>query len=401
MIAADRVLRMFQHEMRMVVGNGRLLLAIVGLPIALTLVANLTFNPAPPPPDRLAVQDLDQSTLSQKVAQQLFKWKGLTTQALTSDADPAAFVSAHPDTVAVVLPKGLEASVLAGSAAPLQTFVNRRGRAQDGVATTAVSNAGVEISGVATAVEAARLQAARTRSNEDAAAQRAEKDALTKFQIGRTRNQTTFLGSASPATTLNRQEQFATVTAMSLLELVALLLAFSMASEHENQRLRRLLWSRLSLVDVIVARALTAWVWLVVAMVAVLAISIGFGMSIGPSAPLLAVATLVVTLAVSGYAVLIMGVGYAARQIFQTIGAILTVGVGAVGGSLLGTQTLPGGLAAVGKITPNAWGTQVYRAVLLHEGAGAVLQPLAVLVGLALVQAAIGAWLIRRAIRSV
>lgn len=70
-----------------------------------------------------------------------------------------------------------------------------------------------------------------------------------------------------------------------------------------------------------------------------------------------------------------MGVGYAARQIFQTVGAILTLGVGAVGGSLLGSQTLPAGLSTIGKITPNAWGTQAYRAVLLHQGTGAVLQP--------------------------
>lgn len=401
MIAFDRIGRMFLHEMRMVAGNRRLLLAIVGLPVALTLVANLTFNPAAPPPDRLAVQDMDGTALSQKVTDQLLRWKGLVTLTMAPGEDAMAYVDARPDVVAVVLPKGLEDSVLRGSAMPLQTFVNRRGRAQDTTATNAISNAGVEISGVAIAVEAARLQAARTRASEDAAAARAEKDALTKFQIGRQRNQTTFLGAASPATALTRQGQFATVTAMSLLELVALLLAFSMASEHENQRLRRLLWSQLSLPDVIVARALTAWVWLLVAMVVVLAISVAFGMAVGPSVPLLVAVTLVVTLAVSGYSILIMGVGYAARQIFQTVGAILTVGVGAVGGSLLGGGSLPAGLTAVGKITPNAWGTQAYRAVLLHDTASALAAPLGVLVVMAVVQAAIGAYLIRRAIRTV
>ena len=401
MIALDRIGRMFIHEMRMVAGNRRLLLAIVGLPVILTLVANLTFNPAPPAPDRLAVQDLDGSALSQKVASQLLRWKGLDTLSLETADDPKAYVLAHADTVAVVLPKGLEASVLQGQASPLQTYVNRRGRGQDATATSAVSNAGVEISGVATAVQAARLQAARSRSNEDAAALRAERDALAKFQVGRQRNQTTLLGPATPVTALNRQAQFATTTSMSLLELVALLLAFSMASEQENHRLRRLLWSRLALPDVIVARAATAWVWLALAMVVVLGISVAFGMQLGPSVPLLAGVTLVVTLAVAGYSVLIMGVGYAARQIFQTVGAILTVGVGAVGGSLLGTDALPGGVASIGKLTPNSWGTQAYRALLLRDDLGALLGPLLVLVVMAVIQAAIGAWLIRRSIRSV
>jgi ABC-2 type transport system permease protein len=401
LIAGDRVARMFVHEMRMVLANRRLLLAIVGLPIALTLVANLTFNPAPPAPDKLAIQDADQTALSQKVSSQLLRWKGLTAFTLDAAADARGYAGAHAETVVVVLPKGLEASVLAGSAVPLQTFVNRRGQRQDSTATTAVSNAGVEISGVATAVEAARLQAARLRQNEDQAALRAERDALTRFEIGRTRNQTIFVGAANPPTALNRQGQFATVTAMSLLELVALLLAFSMASEHENARLRRLLWTQLSLPDVIVARALAAWFWLALAMAIVLGLSIGFGMSPGPSVPLLVGISLVVTLAISGYAVLIMGVGYAARQIFQSLGAVLTVGVGAVGGSLLGTQSLPSWVAEVGRVTPNVWASEAYRALLVRGDLGTpLIQPLLVLVGMTAVEAVIGALLIRRAIRN-
>ncbi|HEX6548853.1 MAG TPA: ABC transporter permease [Candidatus Dormibacteraeota bacterium] len=401
MIAADRIWRMFLHEMRMVISNSRLLIAIVGLPLALTLVANLTFNPPTAASDKLGVQDLDNTQLSQKVASQLLKWKGLSTLAIDAGTDPHAYVDSHADTVVVVLPKGLEDSVLKGSAIPLQTFVNRRSQRQDAAATTAVSNAGVEISGVATAVEAARLQAARNRQNEETAAQRAERDALSRFQIGRSRNQTTFVGPANPPTALSRQAQFATVTAMSLLELVALLLAFSMASEHENVRLRRLLFTQLSLPDVIVARALAAWVWLALAMAIVLGLSIAFGMSPGPSVPLLVLISLVVTLSISGYSVLIMGVGYAARQIFQSLGAVLTVGVGAVGGSLLGAGSLPGWIADIGRVTPNLWSSEAYRALLVRgDVGGGLLQPLAVLVGMALVEALLGALLIRRAIRT-
>jgi len=395
-----RIGRLVAHETRLILTNPRLLLAIVGLPLVLTLLANLTFSPAPAAPDRLGVEDQDATTLSKKVSSQLLAWKGLTTLTLDAGVDAQGYVNGHPDVVVVVLPKSLEASVLQGDAIPLRTFINRRGSRQDTVATTAASNAGVEISGVATAVAAARLRAARARTSEDAAAATAEKDALSKFQIGRTRNQTTLVGSAQPATTLAPQAQFATVTAMSLLELVALLLAFSMASEHENVRLRRLLFTRLSLPEVIVARAAAAWLWIMLAIAIVFGISLAAGMSAGPSPLLLVVISLVVGLALAGYTVLIMGVGYAARQIFQAVGAILTVGVGAVGGSLLPGTSLPGFLAEIGRITPNLWAAQAYRSVLVQGDAGGALWgPLGVLVLMAVLEALLGAWLIRRALR--
>ena len=395
-MSAARVLRMVRHEMQMVVTNPRLLLAIVGLPLALALVVNVTFNPAPTAQDRLAIQDLDSSALSKKVASQLRAWKGLTTLTVDAAADPTAYVTAHPDVVVVQLPQGLDQSVLQGEAIPLATFVNRSTQRSDATATSAVSNAGVEISGVATAVAAARARALRNKQDENAAARTAENDALAHFQLGRTRNQMTFVGAAAPAP-LGRQAQFATVTGMSLLELVALLLAFSMASESENARLRRLLWSRLSLPEVLLARVLVAWVWLLVAMVVILGVSAAFGMP-QTLTPTVAGVTLLVTLAVSGYAVLIMGVGYAARQIFQTVGAILTIGVGAVGGSLLG-GALPGGLASIGRLTPNSWGSDAYRAVLTGQPLSTVEQPLLVLLVMAAIQVGLGYLLVRRALR--
>ena len=397
-----RIGRLFLHESRLILTNPRLLLAIVGLPLVLALLANLSFNQAAAPPDRLGVQDQDRTTLSKKVATQLLAWKGLTTLTVAATDDPQAYAATHPDVVVVALPPGLETSVLQGEAMPLRTYVNRRATRQDTVATTAISNAGVEISGVATAVAAARLRAARARTNEDTAARTAETDALSKFQIGRTRNQTTLVGAAQPATTLSPQAQFATVTAMSLLELVALLLAFSMASEHENTRLRRLLWSRLSLPEVVVARMLAAWVWIMAALAIVFGVSITAGMGAGPNVPVLVLISLVVGLALSGYTVLIMGVGYAARQIFQALGAILTVGVGAVGGSLLPGASLPGFVAAIGRVTPNLWASQAYRAVLVQGDTGSALwTPLGVLLLMAVLEAALGALLIRRAIRQV
>jgi ABC-2 type transport system permease protein len=397
-----RIVRLFEHETRLILTNPRLLLAIVGLPLVLTLLANLTFTPTNSTPDRLGIQDQDSTTLSKKVASQLRSWKGLTTLTLAAAENPQGYVNSNPDVVVVVLPKGLEASVLQGDAMPLQTFINRRGARQDALATTAVSNAAVEISGVATAVAAARLRAARARTNEDTAAATAERDALSKFALGRTRNQTTLVGPAQPATTLSPQAQFATVTAMSLLELVALLLAFSMASEHENSRLRRLLWTRLSLLEVIVARGIAAWVWIMLALAIVLVISVAAGMSAGANVPLLILISMVVGLALSGYTVLIMGVGYAARQIFQAVGAILTVGVGAVGGSLLPGTSLPGFVAAIGRITPNVWASQAYRAVLVQGDTGSALwTPLGVLVLMAVLEAMLGALLIRRALREV
>jgi len=87
-----RIGRLFEHETRLILTNPRLLLAIVGLPLVLTLLANLTFSPPAAAPDRLGVLDQDSTTLSKKVASQLLTWKGLTTLSLAGSENPQGYV---------------------------------------------------------------------------------------------------------------------------------------------------------------------------------------------------------------------------------------------------------------------------------------------------------------------
>jgi ABC-2 type transport system permease protein len=78
------------------------------------------------------------------------------------------------------------------------------------------------------------------------------------------------------------------------------------------------------------------------------------------------------------------------------------VGVGAVGGSLLPGASLPGFVAAIGRVTPNLWAAQAYRAVLVQGDTGSTLwTPLGVLLAMAVLEAVVGGLLIRRAIRQV
>ncbi|HLQ60797.1 MAG TPA: hypothetical protein VK131_02945, partial [Candidatus Acidoferrales bacterium] len=74
-----RTAEIARHELVRVVKSPRLLLALYATPVVLTLVADLAFNWPGTLPGRLAVQDLDQSSLSTTMAGRMLKSHSVAT----------------------------------------------------------------------------------------------------------------------------------------------------------------------------------------------------------------------------------------------------------------------------------------------------------------------------------
>ena len=399
--AVRRTARMTAHELRVVLTNLRFTVALFGIPIAITGLVNFVLQEPGLPPDRLAIQDLDNSTLSRQLTQQLESWPGLKTEKLAAVDDARNLVDRQSDVIAIVIPAGLNDAVLQGNPMQLKQYVNRAGAAQNQPAATAVFNAGVEVSAVAAAVATARLDASRRRADENAAAQAAETTALQKFNLRRNRLNTTTLGER-PISGFTKQSAFATEEGISLIEFVAVMLALLMVEDREHGRLTRLLWTRLRLTQLVVAKGLSIFLLCSLAMAAIIAISVYFGMGVGPSLPLLGLVTLVTAFAVTGYSLLLLGLGHWAPHVVQLVGVVATVALSVFGGSLVPTENLPGVVQLLGSLTPNERATEAYHALLLHgqTGGGGLWVPLLVLVALGLLQAVVGARVLVYAMRN-
>jgi ABC-2 type transport system permease protein len=399
--ALRRTARMAAHELRVVLTNLRFTVALFGIPIVITGLVNFVLQEPGLPPDRLAIQDLDNSTLSRRLTQQLQAWPGLKTEKLAAVDDARDLVDKQPDVIAMVIPAGLDDAVLQGNPMQLKQYVNRAGAAQNQPAATAVFNAGVEVSAVAAAVATARLDASRRRADENAAAQAAETTALQKFNLRRNRLNTTTLGDR-PISGFTKQSAFATEEGISLIEFVAVMLALLMVEDREHGRLTRLLWTRLRLTQLVVAKGLSIFLLCSLAMAAIIAISVYFGMGMGPSLPLLGLVTLVTAFAVTGYSLLLLGLGHWAPHVVQLVGVVATVALSVFGGSLVPSENLPGVVQLLGSLTPNERATEAYHALLLHgeTGGGGLWVPLLVLVALGLLQAVAGARVLVYAMRN-
>jgi ABC-2 type transport system permease protein len=396
-----RTARMAAHELRVVLTNLRFTVALFGIPIVITGLVNFVLQEPGLPPDRLAIQDLDNSTLSRRLTQQLQAWPGLKTEKLAAVDDARDLVDKQPDVIAMVIPAGLDDAVLQGNPMQLKQYVNRAGAAQNQPAATAVFNAGVEVSAVAAAVATARLDASRRRADENGAAQAAETTALQKFNLRRNRLNTTTLGDR-PISGFTKQSAFATEEGISLIEFVAVMLALLVVEDREHGRLTRLLWTRLRLTQLVVAKGLSIFLLCSLAMAAIIAISVYFGMGMGPSLPLLGLVTLVTAFAVTGYSLLLLGLGHWAPHVVQLVGVVATVALSVFGGSLVPSENLPGVVQLLGSLTPNERATEAYHALLLHgeTGGGGLWVPLLILVTLGLLQAVVGARVLVYAMRN-
>ncbi len=129
--------------------------------------------------------------------------------------------------------------------------------------------------------------------------------------------------------------------------------------------------------------------------VLVLATSVMFGLRWGD--PLaVAVLVLAVAAAATGWGLLLASLARSPAQV-GSLGAAMMILFGILGGSFFPTGGMPGWLAAVGKITPNAWGLDGFTRLARGGDLGAIGLPLAALGVMAVVLFALAVPLFRRA----
>jgi ABC-2 type transport system permease protein len=242
--------------------------------------------------------------------------------------------------------------------------------------------------------------AAHAQDGGDAAARVALLNGLKDFGGSRVKVDSRLVGSA-PSGSYSRLAQFATGNGVMFMMFVGAALASLLAFDRQEGRLRRLLGTRLRLRELLAAKLAAIVLLSSLCMGMILAIgAIGFQMSLGPSPLLLAAITIAVALAVSGYALLLLGIGRNGIVV-QALATALTLSLSAIGGSWWPQEAEQPWLRTVGHVALNAWASDAYHLLLFDNRTdAALLIPIAVLVGLAILQAMIGAWLFDRRLRT-
>jgi len=388
-------------ELKNIFTEPRLLAALYGVPLILTVVAGLAFNYPGQAPDGLAVQDQDGSVLSAKLAGQLLHNKSVPAMAIASKIDPMQYVKDNPYVVVAVIPLGIENQILVGVATPLKVYKDRRGQSLAGPADAAIRRAGEEATAVSVAVQTARAAAIAEKAPDGGAAdaKRAEMTALKNFSIDQITVDTRLSGT-SPSRIFSRQAQFATGNGVMFMMFCANALAVALVVDRRERRLARALWTRLRLREVLLSRVVAITITSALVMALMIATSaLLFGMSLGPSVPLLALITLFVAIAVSGYALLLIGIGRGGASI-AGLGLAVSLALSAAGGSWWPIESEPPWLQTVGHVSINAWASDAFHTLLFFNGTLAdLLLPLTVLLFLAIVMGSIGSWLFARQLR--
>lgn len=394
-----RIWLLLKFEVRTLTRDPRLLVALFAVPVILTVIADLSFDWPGSLPGRLAVQDRDRSELSQRVATQLLRTK--QSYALGPSEDARTLVVAHPDVVVVELPAGFQERVLRGDYQPLTVIADRRGQSRSSAAFSAINSAAAETSAVALASGEARLAAQKRNAadNGDSAALSAMRSALKNYSADRVRVRNVWFGN-QPSSSFTRMAQFVTGNGVMFMLFIAVGLASALASDRADGRLRRLLWSRLRVREVVIAKVLAILILGFACMAVIVATSVfGFGMSIGPSLPELAGITVAVAAAVSGFAMLVLGIGRTG-VVVQGLGTILTLGLSAMGGSWWPQEVEPPYLRLAGHVSLNAWASDAYHLLLFDGQTGyPLLLPVGILLTIGIIEGGVGAWFFARSVR--
>lgn len=173
---------------------------------------------------------------------------------------------------------------------------------------------------------------------------------------------------------------------------IALTCALSFAEERRSGTWRRLLASPVPAWKLLAAK-LVPYVALGTIQVGLLfAIgALGFGMQIGDSIAALAALSVGVAACATTLGLLIAALSSTEKQI-SSLGSILIMIMGLVGGCMFPRALMPHALQQVGLFVPHGWALEGYYALLIGHGTGFadVLRPIAAVYGFALLFAVAG-----------
>jgi ABC-2 type transport system permease protein len=165
--------------------------------------------------------------------------------------------------------------------------------------------------------------------------------------------------------------------------------------EREAGTLRRLLASPVAPGQVLLAKALSVAVVVAAALAILLGTgSAAFGIGWGPPA-LLAAASALLVLAVTGFSALVFSLVRTERQ-GDAFGGILVMVMSLLGGSFVPPQVLPDALRRASAFTVSHWGHEALRALSYGGGWDRIAPNLAVLAAMGIAFTALGTAILRR-----
>jgi ABC-2 type transport system permease protein len=172
--------------------------------------------------------------------------------------------------------------------------------------------------------------------------------------------------------------------------------AESIIREHEEGTLARLFTTPVSALQILAGKFVGVFVTLVIQAVVLLAVSaLLFKISWGK--PLsLALATLSLTIAATGFGVMLMSLIKNTRQTGPVLGGVMTL-TGMLGGVFTtGIPNVPAVMDKVSLSMPQGWALQTWKLSMAGSGAGTILLPVLVLTALGAVFFAVGLTMFRR-----
>jgi ABC-2 type transport system permease protein len=355
-------------------------------PLLMILVLGLAFGGSFQP--RVGVTVLDDGSLASRLRDRVAAADGIAVRAVASEAELVSMVERGEIEAGLVIPTGYDRALAAGDTATTR-YIARAG--QPGQQVGAIVNGAV-------AQEAGRLRAARFAATETSTAWPA---ALARVdgiagRLAAVTVQTRTVGTADVPADVGR---FDVGASSELLLFVFLTSMTSSVALIETRRLgisRRMLATPTSAGAVVTGEALGRFLIAVFQGTVIMAGSaLLFGVDWGD--PVAAVALMMVFGLVAAGAGMLTAATLRTGQQAIAVGLLLSLGLGALGGTMMPLEFYSPTLRQIAHLTPHAWAVDGFAELVRRDGdLASILPQLGVLSGVAAVLMALASWRLRR-----
>jgi len=357
-------------------------------PMLLILVLGLAFGGSSQP--RVGLTLLDPGPLAAQLRDKVAAAEGVTVRAVRDEPELVSMVERGELEAGLVIAAGYDRALTAGDTATVR-FIARAG--QQGQQVGALVNGTV-------AQEAGRLRAAQFAAAET---RTSLPDALARVdgiagRLPAVTVQTRTVGQADFPTDLGR---FDTGASSELLLFVFLTSMTSSVALIETRGLgisRRMLATPTSSRTVVAGEALGRLL-IAVFQGAVIMVGSALLFGVGWGDPVAAVTLMVVFSMVAAGAGMLTAATLRTGQQAIAVGLLLSLGLGALGGTMMPLEFYSDTMRMVAHLTPHAWAVDAFAVLVRHDGnLISILPQLAVLLGVAATLMALASWRLRRAL---
>ncbi|WP_106402898.1 ABC transporter permease [Actinocorallia populi] len=378
-------------ELRMMLRDRGSVFFIFLMPMMLILVVGVAFGSGGDARVGLVVQD--GGPLAARMAAELRELSGLRVRVVSDVEDLTADVERGRLEAGVVIPDGYDRAVRAGSAGVVR-FVSREG-AMDGV------RLGFRVQAVA-GQETERLKAARYAASQgdgplDEMLARADRTAPSVPEVA---VETVTVGEEQIYADAEQFDVGASQQLVLFIFLTAMNGSVAMIVSRRLGIANRMLATPTPVRTILAGTAL-ARVGLALFQGLVLMIGSAALFGVGWGSPAGAAALLVAFCLAGGGAAMLAGAIFRTEQQVNGVGLLLSLGLGALGGSMMPMEFFSPALRTVAFLIPHGWANDGFAVLVLEGGGlGDILVNVGVLLAYAAVLLALGTWLLRRALLS-